>query len=61
VAAATPSSSLNVEAKVETKEIPQEEPVVISKIFGKIKNRPTKEEFQAELLASDMDNMSRAM
>ena len=44
-----------------SKETPVEEPVVISKIFGKINNRPTKKEFQQELLESDMENMSRAM
>ena len=39
-----------------------EDDVPVSKIFGrKLKNRPTKQEFEEELLDSDLNNFTKAL
>jgi len=41
---------------------PDEDDVPVSKIFGrKLKNRPTKQEFEEELLDSDLNNFTKAL
>lgn len=41
---------------------PNDDDIPVSKIFGrKMKNRPTKQEFEEELLDSDLNNFTKAL
>ena len=62
----TPADTENAKATLDSVEVEQpdkeveKKPVVESKMFGKIKIRPSKGEFEEELLDSDFNNLTKS-